>query len=122
MIWKVLVVLVSGNIVVIKFVFYILLSVVMFGEIVNEVGLFFGVLNIIIGLGNMVGIIMFIYLFVCCILFVGESNIGKMVMWNVVENLIFVLLEFGGKLVNIVFEDVDLDEVVKGFIEVIYWN
>jgi aminomuconate-semialdehyde/2-hydroxymuconate-6-semialdehyde dehydrogenase len=54
--------------------------------------------------------------------FVGESNTGKTVMRNAAENLIPVSLELGGKSANIVFEDADLDEAVKGSIEAIYRN
>ncbi|CAH0322452.1 aldehyde dehydrogenase [Priestia megaterium] len=122
MTWKASAALASGNTVVIKPASYTPLSAVMLGEIANEAGLPPGVLNIITGPGNMVGTTMSTHPSVRRISFVGESNTGKTVMRNAAENLIPVSLELGGKSANIVFEDADLDEAVKGSIEAIYRN
>ncbi|AJI21876.1 aldehyde dehydrogenase [Priestia megaterium] len=122
MTWKASAALASGNTVVIKPASYTPLSAVMLGEIANEAGLPPGVLNIITGPGNTVGTIMSTHPSVRRISFVGESNTGKTVMRNAAENLIPVSLELGGKSANIVFEDADLDEAVKGSIEAIYRN
>lgn len=122
MTWKASAALASGNTVVIKPASYTPLSAVMLGEIANEAGLPPGVLNIITGPGNTVGTTMSTHPSVRRISFVGESNTGKMVMRNAAENLIPVSLELGGKSANIVFEDADLDEAVKGSIEAIYRN
>ncbi|MES9772276.1 aldehyde dehydrogenase [Priestia megaterium] len=122
MTWKASAALASGNTVVIKPASYTPLSTVMLGEIANEAGLPPGVLNIITGPGNTVGTTMSTHPSVRRISFVGESNTGKTVMRNAAENLIPVSLELGGKSANIVFEDADLDEAVKGSIEAIYRN
>lgn len=122
MTWKASAALASGNTVVIKPASYTPLSAVMLGEIANEAGLPPGVLNIITGPGNAVGTTMSTHPSVRRISFVGESNTGKTVMRNAAENLIPVSLELGGKSANIVFEDADLDEAVKGSIEAIYRN
>ncbi|QCR28604.1 aldehyde dehydrogenase [Priestia megaterium] len=122
MTWKASAALASGNTVVIKPASYTPLSAVMLGEIANEAGLPPGVLNIITGPGNTVGATMSTHPSVRRISFVGESNTGKTVMRNAAENLIPVSLELGGKSANIVFEDADLDEAVKGSIEAIYRN
>jgi aminomuconate-semialdehyde/2-hydroxymuconate-6-semialdehyde dehydrogenase len=122
MTWKTSAALASGNTVVIKPASYTPLSAVMLGEIANEAGLPPGVLNIITGPGNTVGTTMSTHPSVRRISFVGESNTGKTVMRNAAENLIPVSLELGGKSANIVFEDADLDEAVKGSIEAIYRN
>lgn len=122
MTWKASAALASGNTVVIKPASYTPLSAVMLGEIANEAGLPPGVLNIITGPGNTVGTTMSTHPSVRRISFVGESNTGKTVMRNAAENLIPVSLELGGKSANIVFEDADLDEAVKGSIEAIYRN
>ncbi|NER44371.1 aldehyde dehydrogenase [Bacillus megaterium NBRC 15308 = ATCC 14581] len=122
MTWKASAALASGNTVVIKPASYTPLSAVMLGEIANEAGLPPGVLNIITGPGNTVGTIMSTHPSVRRISFVGESNTGKTVMRNAAENLIPVSLELGGKSANIVFEDADLGEAVKGSIEAIYRN
>lgn len=122
MTWKASAALASGNTVVIKPASYTPLSAVMLGKIANEAGLPPGVLNIITGPGNTVGTTMSTHPSVRRISFVGESNTGKTVMRNAAENLIPVSLELGGKSANIVFEDADLDEAVKGSIEAIYRN
>ncbi|AVX09527.1 aldehyde dehydrogenase [Priestia aryabhattai] len=122
MTWKASAALASGNTVLIKPASYTPLSAVMLGEIANEAGLPPGVLNIITGPGNTVGTTMSTHPSVRRISFVGESNTGKTVMRNAAENLIPVSLELGGKSANIVFEDADLDEAVKGSIEAIYRN
>ncbi|MCM3192358.1 aldehyde dehydrogenase [Priestia megaterium] len=122
MTWKASAALASGNTVVIKPASYTPLSAVMLGEIANEAGLPPGVLNIITGPGDTVGTTMSTHPSVRRISFVGESNTGKTVMRNAAENLIPVSLELGGKSANIVFEDADLDEAVKGSIEAIYRN
>ena len=122
MTWKASAALASGNTVVIKPASYTPLSAIMLGEIANEAGLPPGVLNIITGPGNTVGTTMSTHPSVRRISFVGESNTGKTVMRNAAENLIPVSLELGGKSANIVFEDADLDEAVKGSIEAIYRN
>ncbi|TCP28993.1 aminomuconate-semialdehyde/2-hydroxymuconate-6-semialdehyde dehydrogenase [Scopulibacillus darangshiensis] len=120
--WKASAALASGNTVVIKPASYTPLSAVMLGEIANKAGLPPGVLNIITGPGSTVGTAMTNHKHVRRISFVGESNTGKTVMKNASENLIPVSLELGGKSANIVFEDADLDEAVKGSIDAIYRN
>ncbi|MGG1661965.1 aldehyde dehydrogenase [Brevibacillus sp. NRS-1366] len=122
MTWKASAALAAGNTVVVKPASYTPLSAVMLGEIANEAGLPPGVLNIITGPGGSVGTQMCTNPHVRRISFVGESNTGKTVMKNAASELIPVSLELGGKSANIVFEDADLDEAVRGSIEAIYRN
>ncbi|MBH5318318.1 aldehyde dehydrogenase [Paenibacillus sp. GSMTC-2017] len=122
MTWKVSAALAAGNTVVVKPASYTPLSAFVLGEIANDAGLPPGVLNIIAGAGSTVGTIMATHPNVRRISFVGESGTGKTVMRNAAESLIPVSLELGGKSANIVFEDADLDEVVKGSIDAIYRN
>ncbi|MED1864899.1 aldehyde dehydrogenase [Fictibacillus nanhaiensis] len=122
MTWKASAALAAGNTVVVKPASYTPLSAVMFGDIANKAGLPPGVLNIITGPGNTMGRAMTTDPNVRRISFVGESNTGKTIMRNAAENLIPVSLELGGKSANIVFEDADLDEAVKGSIDAIYRN
>ncbi|MCM3720007.1 aldehyde dehydrogenase [Fictibacillus phosphorivorans] len=122
MTWKASAALAAGNTVVVKPASYTPLSAVMFGDIANEAGLPPGVLNIITGPGSTMGAAMTTDPNVRRISFVGESSTGKTIMKNAAENLIPVSLELGGKSANIVFEDADLDEAVKGSIDAIYRN
>lgn len=120
--WKASAALAAGNTVVVKPASYTPLSAVMLGEIANEAGLPPGVLNIITGPGSTAGTAMTTHPNVRRISFVGESKTGKTIMKNAAENLIPVSLELGGKSANIVFDDADLDEAVKGSIDAIYRN
>jgi aminomuconate-semialdehyde/2-hydroxymuconate-6-semialdehyde dehydrogenase len=122
MTWKASAALAAGNTVVVKPASYTPLSAVMLGDIANEAGLPPGVLNIITGPGSTMGSAMTTDPNVRRISFVGESSTGKTIMKNAAENLIPVSLELGGKSANIVFEDADLDEAVKGSIDAIYRN
>ncbi|MFE4896002.1 aldehyde dehydrogenase [Peribacillus butanolivorans] len=122
MTWKVSAALAAGNTVIVKPASYTPLSAVMLGEIANEAGLPPGVLNIITGPGGTVGTAMSTNPYVRRISFVGETTTGKTVMKNAASQLIPVSLELGGKSANIVFEDADLDEAVKGSIEAIFRN
>ncbi|GIM47913.1 aldehyde dehydrogenase [Collibacillus ludicampi] len=122
MTWKASAALAAGNTVVVKPASYTPLSAVMLGEIANEAGLPPGVLNIVTGPGGTVGTAMTTHPYVRRISFVGETTTGKTVMKNAASKLIPVSLELGGKSANIVFEDADLDEAVKGSIEAIYRN
>jgi aminomuconate-semialdehyde/2-hydroxymuconate-6-semialdehyde dehydrogenase len=122
MTWKASAALAAGNTVVVKPASFTPLSAVMFGELANQAGLPPGVLNIITGPGNTMGAAMTTHPDVRRISFVGESDTGKTIMKNAAENLIPVSLELGGKSANIVFEDADLDEAVKGSIDAIYRN
>lgn len=122
MTWKASAALAAGNTVIVKPASYTPLSAVMLGEIANEAGLPPGVLNIITGPGGTVGTAMTTHPHVRRISFVGETTTGKTVMKNAASQLIPVSLELGGKSANIVFEDADLDEAVKGSIEAIFRN
>ncbi|MFE0507411.1 aldehyde dehydrogenase [Peribacillus butanolivorans] len=122
MTWKVSAALAAGNTVIVKPASYTPLSAVMLGEIANEAGLPPGVLNIITGPGGTVGTAMSTNPYVRRISFVGETTTGKTVMKNAASQLIPVSLELGGKSANIVFEDAELDEAVKGSIEAIFRN
>ncbi|WP_232698298.1 aldehyde dehydrogenase [Brevibacillus daliensis] len=122
MTWKASAALAAGNTVLVKPASYTPLSAVMLGDIANEAGLPPGVLNIVTGPGGTVGTAMTTHPNVRRISFVGETTTGKTVMQNAASQLIPVSLELGGKSANIVFEDADLEEAVKGSIEAIYRN
>ncbi|MGG1661875.1 aldehyde dehydrogenase [Brevibacillus sp. NRS-1366] len=122
MTWKASAALAAGNTVVVKPASYTPLSALMLGEIANEAGMPPGVLNILTGPGGTVGTAMTTHPHVRRISFVGETTTGKTIMRNAASELIPVSLELGGKSANIVFEDADLDEAVKGSVEAIFRN
>lgn len=101
--------LVVGNIVVLKLVFDILWCVVVFGEIIVEyIDFLLGVVNIVIFSSYVLGVLLVKDFWVDMILFIGFIVIGCVVMVDVVVIIKKVFLELGGKLVFVVFDDVDL--------------
>lgn len=73
-----------------------------------------GVVNLIIGCGFDLGNYMLVYLGFDKLVFIGLIEVGYIVVKVVVDCLILVILEFGGKLVNIIFEDVNWECVLEG--------
>lgn len=102
-----------GSLVVFKLFEEILFVVVILVEIFDKVGVFKGVFNFVNGDGVGVGNFLFEYFKVCMMLFIGSGFIGFKIMEKVVKDFKKVLLEFGGKLLYIVLDDVDIKEVVK---------
>lgn len=69
--------------------------------------------QVVVVLGEVdVGVVFFKLLF-DYLLFIGVISVGKYVMCVVVENLILVILELGGKLLVIVFDSVLMKDVVE---------
>lgn len=114
-VWKLGFVFVLGCSIVLKFVEMVLLMLIWIVELVFEVGLFVGVLNVVMGEGVVVGVVIVESMDVDVLVFIGLGGIG----WWLLEVLVClnfkcVYLELGGKLFNVVFVDVlDFDEVVK---------
>lgn len=74
-VWKFVFVFVCGNIVVFKFVEMMLLMVFKFVEIVCDVGLFEGVVNIVMGVGE-IGVVFVQYKGVDKVVFIGLIEVG----------------------------------------------
>lgn len=82
--------------------------------ICEEVGVLKGVLSVLLGKGLVIGDVFVCYLLVKKVLFIGGIEVGCGIVCIVVEKLMLVLFEFGGKLLMIVCDDVDFDYVVNG--------
>lgn len=106
--WKVMLVLVVGCLIVIKFLEITLLMMLCVVELVSEVGIFDGVFNVVIGLGVVCGVVLTLYFYVVKISFIGLIVMGKGIVRIVVDYLMCVMLELGGKNLVIVLKDVDL--------------
>lgn len=111
---KVVLVIVVGNVVIFKLVEVMLFMVLELVKIFEQVGLFVGLLSVLLGKGLIIGDVLVCYFKVCKIFFIGGIIIGCYLVYVVVEKLILVLLELGGKLLIIVLEDVDIEQVVWG--------
>lgn len=112
------VVLVIGNICVLKFVEDVCLMVLVFVDLVKIVGLLDGVFNVVLGLGVEVGVVFVGYLGVQYISFIGLVVIGVQIQMVVVCNVVFVMLELGGKFFQFVFDDVDFEVVLLFLVNV----
>lgn len=120
--WKMGVVFVIGCIIVLKLVEQIFLIVFYLVELIDQVGFFDGVINIVFGFGEIVGEVLINYDDVDKFVFIGFIEIGKKIMEKVVKNIKCVMLEFGGKLFNIILFDVNLKKVIFGVLNGVMFN
>ena len=119
--WKVAPALAAGNTVVMKPAEYTPLSALRFAELVHEIGLPPGVFNLVTGDGatgaSIVG-----HAGVDKIAFTGSTEVGRAIRVATAGTGKGLSLELGGKSPFIVFEDADLDSVVEGVVDAIWFN
>ncbi|GII64636.1 aldehyde dehydrogenase [Sphaerisporangium krabiense] len=84
------------------------------GRIAAEAGLPPGVLNVVTGMGDVVGGAIVEHPHVRKVAFTGSVRAGRLVGRAAAEKIIPITLELGGKSPNIVFADADLDAAVAG--------
>ena len=119
--WKIAPALACKNTVVLKPAEQTPLTALKFAEVLLEVGLPKGVVNIITGDGK-TGELLARHPGIDKIAFTGSTEVGKIVGRIAGENIKKVSLELGGKGANIVFADANIDEAVKGAITSIFFN
>lgn len=120
--WKIAPALAMGNTIVIKPAEYTSLTALLFAEICQKVGLPKGVVNIITGKGSDCGAALVHHKDVQKIAFTGSTQVGKLIRKSIAGTGKKVSLELGGKSPFIVFEDADLDSVVEGVVDAIWFN
>lgn len=103
-------VLVMGNMMVLKFVLIMFLIMLLLGELCGVI-LFVGVVNVICD-ENDLGVWLIVYFDVVKVVFIGLIVIGKKVLGFLVDMFKWVMLELGGNDVVIVFDDVEFVFVV----------
>ena len=118
--WKVAPALAAGNTVVIKPSEFSSASTIAFAEMCVTAGLPPGVVNVVTGFGPEVGEPLVTHPLVARVAFTGSENGGRMVYQNAAKTFKRVSLELGGKSANIVFEDANLDDAVKGAVTAIF--
>lgn len=89
---------------------------------VEEGGLPTGVLNVIVGRGNVIGPAMANHLEVRKISFTGSVRVGQELGRIAADRILPLTLELGGKSANIVFDDADLDAAAIGSTRAFTWN
>ncbi len=119
--WKVAPALAAGNTVVMKPAEFTPLSALLFAELAHEAGLPPGVLNIITGDGK-TGAAMVEHKGIDKIAFTGSTEVGKIIRRATAGSGKKLSLELGGKSPFIVYEDADLDAVVEGVVDAIWFN
>jgi aldehyde dehydrogenase (NAD+) len=119
--WKIAPALAMGNTVVLKPAEFTSLSALLFAEICQQIGLPNGVINIITGPGS-TGAALVDHKDVQKIAFTGSTEVGKIIRRATAGTGKKISLELGGKSPFIVFEDADLDSVVEGVVDAIWFN
>ncbi len=121
MAWKIAPALAMGNTVVLKPAEYTPLSALRFAEICAEVGLPPGVVNIVNGDGR-TGAAIVDHPAIEKIAFTGSTEVGRIIRKATAGTGKKLSLELGGKSPFVVFEDADLDSVVEGVVDAIWFN
>ena len=119
--WKVAPALAAGCTVVLKPAEFTPLTALCFAELAREAGLPAGVLNIVTGDGE-TGKALVAHAGIDKLAFTGSTEVGKVIRRATAGLGIKLSLELGGKSPFIVFDDADLDSVVEGVVDAIWFN
>ncbi len=120
--WKMAPALAAGNCIVMKPSEITPLSSLRIAELMSEAGLPPGVVNMVPGLGSVVGQYIAEHPGIAKVAFTGSTATGRRVVQASAGNLKKVQLELGGKGANIVFEDAFLPAAVNGSAWAIFHN
>jgi aldehyde dehydrogenase (NAD+) len=119
--WKIAPALAMGNTVVLKPAEFTSLTALRFAELCEEIGLPTGVVNIITGDGR-TGEALVTHPDVDKIAFTGSTEVGRIIRKATAGSGKKLSLELGGKSPFVVFSDADLDSVVEGVVDAIWFN
>ncbi len=119
--WKIAPALAMGNTVVLKPAEYTPLTALLFATIAAEAGLPPGVVNVVTGDGR-TGEALVAHPDVDKIAFTGSTEVGRLIRVATAGSGKRLSLELGGKSPFVVFDDADLDSVVEGVVDAIWFN
>ena len=119
--WKVAPALAAGCTIVLKPAEFTPLTALVFSEMAREIGLPRGVLNIVTGDGR-TGAALVEHPDVDKIAFTGSTDVGKIIRKATAGSGKKLSMELGGKSPFIVYDDADLDSVVEGVVDAIWFN
>jgi aldehyde dehydrogenase (NAD+) len=122
MAWKIAPALSMGNTVVLKPASYTPITALAFAEVCREVGLPPGVVNIVTGDAREAGEAILTHPDINKIAFTGSTDVGRHIRQVTAGSGKRLSLELGGKSPFIVFDDSDLDSVVEGVVDAIWFN
>jgi aldehyde dehydrogenase (NAD+) len=121
MAWKIAPALAMGNTVVLKPAEFTSLTALLFAEVCRDAGLPPGVVNIVTGDG-LTGAAIVEHPDVDKIAFTGSTDVGRIIRVATAGTGKKLSLELGGKSPFIVFDDADLESVVEGVVDAIWFN
>jgi aldehyde dehydrogenase (NAD+) len=119
--WKVAPALAMGNTVVLKPAEFTPATAVLLAQVCDEVGLPAGVVNVVQG-DHKAGAALVEHEAVKKIAFTGSTEVGRILRKATAGTGKKLTLELGGKSPFIVYEDADLDSVVEGLVDAIWFN
>ncbi len=119
--WKIAPALSMGNTVVLKPAEFTPLTSLLFAELCQDVGLPAGVVNVVTGDGR-TGAALVVHPDVDKIAFTGSTEVGRIIREATAGSGKRLSLELGGKSPFVVFDDSDLDSVVEGVVDAIWFN
>ena len=119
--WKIAPALAAGNTVVLKPAEYTSLTALAFAELVQAARLPAGVVNIVTGDGR-TGASLVDHPGVDKIAFTGSTDVGRAIRRATAGSGKRLSLELGGKSPFVVFDDADVDSVVEGAVDAIWFN
>ncbi len=119
--WKVAPALAAGCTIVIKPAEFTPLTALLFAELAESVNLPAGVLNVVTGDGA-TGATIVEHADIDKIAFTGSTDVGRIIRKATAGSGKKLSLELGGKSPFIVFDDADLDSVVEGVVDAIWFN
>jgi len=118
--WKLAPALAAGNTVVVKPSEYTSASALEFMKLIEQAGFPPGVVNVVTGFGAEVGTPLLEHPKVAKVAFTGSDATGQRIYEAAAKGLKRVSMELGGKSPNIVFDDAQIDNAVKGVISGIF--
>ncbi len=119
--WKIAPALAAGNTIILKPAEFTPMTALAFAEIVEFAGLPPGVVNIVTGEGS-TGAVIVEHPDVDKIAFTGSTDVGRIIRRATAGSGKKLSLELGGKSPFIVYDDADLDSVVEGVVDAIWFN
>ena len=119
--WKLAPALACGNTVVLKPAETTPLTALLLAEVLRDVDLPPGVVNIVTGAGE-TGAALVGHPDVDKLAFTGSTGVGKQIQRSAAVRRLPLTLELGGKAANVVFEDAAIDQAIESVINGIYFN
>jgi aldehyde dehydrogenase (NAD+) len=118
--WKLAPALAAGNTIVIKPSEFTSASLLEFMKLVEKAGIPPGVVNVVTGFGPDVGMPLVEHPLVAKVAFTGSDRTGQRVYEAAARGMKRVSMELGGKSPNIVFDDAQIENAVKGVVSGIF--